>query len=47
MNERVVQETQPDDVVIPDGKSLGDWVESRVARRSTRTLHVSTGKDAT
>jgi quercetin dioxygenase-like cupin family protein len=38
MNERVVQETQPDDVVIPDGKSLGDWVESRIARRSTRTL---------
>ena len=38
MNERVVQETQPDDVVIPDGKSLADWVESRVARRSTRTL---------
>lgn len=38
MNERVVQETLPDDVVIPDGKSLGEWVESRVARLSTRTL---------
>ena len=38
MNERVVQETLPDDVVIPDGKTLGDWVESRVARLSTRTF---------
>lgn len=38
MNERVVQETLPDDVIIPDGKSLGAWVESRVARLSTRTF---------
>lgn len=38
MNERVAQETLPDDVVIPNGKSLGDWVESRVARFATRTL---------
>jgi quercetin dioxygenase-like cupin family protein len=36
MNERVVTETLPDNVVIPDGKSLGEWVESRVARLSTR-----------
>jgi len=38
MNERVVAETRPEDVVIPDGKTLGEWVESRVARLSTRTL---------
>lgn len=29
---------EPDDVVIPEGKSLGDWVESRTARYETRTL---------
>lgn len=38
MNERMAQETLPDDVRIPDGKSLGEWVESRVARFSSRTL---------
>jgi quercetin dioxygenase-like cupin family protein len=38
MNEHVLKETMPDDVRIPDGKSLGEWVESRVARLSTRTL---------
>jgi quercetin dioxygenase-like cupin family protein len=29
---------EPDDVVIPAGKSLGEWVESCVARRTSRTL---------
>ncbi|MDR5654194.1 cupin domain-containing protein [Ruixingdingia sedimenti] len=29
---------EPDDVVIPEGKSLGDWIESRTARYATRTL---------
>ncbi|TNF18983.1 MAG: cupin domain-containing protein [Rhodobacteraceae bacterium] len=29
---------EPGDVEIPDGKSLGDWIESRVARYETRTL---------
>ncbi|WP_112320948.1 cupin domain-containing protein [Oceanibium sediminis] len=29
---------EPSDVQIPDGKSLGDWIESRVARYETRTL---------
>jgi quercetin dioxygenase-like cupin family protein len=29
---------EPDDVVIPDGKSLEGWIESRVARYATRTL---------
>ncbi len=38
MNQHVVAETKPEDVVIPGGKSLGDWVESRVARFATRTL---------
>jgi quercetin dioxygenase-like cupin family protein len=33
-----VKETFPDDVKIPEGKSLGQWVESRVARYETRTL---------
>ncbi|WP_323037774.1 cupin domain-containing protein [Pararhodobacter sp.] len=29
---------EPSDVEIPAGKSLGEWVESRVARYETRTL---------
>ena len=29
---------EPDDVVIPEGKTLGEWVESRTARYETRTL---------
>lgn len=29
---------EPDDVTIPDGLSLGDWIERRVARYETRTL---------
>jgi quercetin dioxygenase-like cupin family protein len=29
---------EPDDVAIPEGKSLGDWIESRTARYGTRTL---------
>ncbi len=38
MNQHAPKETFPDDVQIPGGKSLGDWVESRVARFSTREL---------
>lgn len=38
MSERVIAETRPEDVVIPEGGTLGDWIESRVARLSTRTL---------
>ena len=29
---------EPDDVVVPEGKSLGEWIESRTARYATRTL---------
>ena len=38
MNEHVTPETMPEDVKIPEGKSLGQWIESRVARYKTRTL---------
>lgn len=38
MNEHVLKETMPDDVRIPDGKTLGEWVESRVARLESRKL---------
>ena len=38
MNEHVNPETMPEDVKIPEGKSLGEWIESRVARYKTRTL---------
>jgi quercetin dioxygenase-like cupin family protein len=29
---------EPDDVMIPEGKSLSEWIESRVARYETRTI---------
>ena len=29
---------EPDDVVVPEGKSLGEWIESRTARYASRTL---------
>jgi mannose-6-phosphate isomerase-like protein (cupin superfamily) len=39
MNEHVhIDEIQPEDVRIPEGKSLKQWLESRVARHETRTL---------
>ncbi len=38
MNEHVKPETMPEDVKIPDGKTLSQWLESRVARFKTRTL---------
>jgi quercetin dioxygenase-like cupin family protein len=39
MNEHaVIKEISPEDVEIPAGKTLGEWVESRVARFQTRTL---------
>ncbi len=38
MNEHVKPETMPEDVKIPGGKSLGEWIESRVARYETRKL---------
>lgn len=31
-------ETRPEDVRIPEGKSLREWIESRVARYETRSL---------
>ena len=33
-----IPEINPEDVKIPDGKSLGDWIESRTARYQTRKL---------
>ncbi len=39
MNQQAdLKETFPDDVRIPEGKTLAQWVESRVARYETRTL---------
>lgn len=38
MNQHAVKETLPEDVVIPDGKDLGGWIESRIARFETRSL---------
>ena len=38
MKDQAVTETMPEDVAIPGGKSLRDWIESRVARFETRTL---------
>lgn len=39
MNEHTSpDEITPDMVQIPQGKSLGDWIESRVARHETRNL---------
>ncbi len=38
MNEHMNPETMPEDVQIPAGKSLGQWIESRVARYKTRSL---------
>ena len=38
MNKPITQEIMPEDVHIPQGKSLSEWIESRVARYKTRTL---------
>ena len=38
MNKHYPAEIFPDDVKLPEGKTLGDWVESRVARFETRSL---------
>ena len=38
MNQHTKPEIMPDDVVIPDSKSLGDWIEGQVARFETRDL---------
>lgn len=39
MNEHsTVAKIDPADVTIPEGMSLGDWIESRVARYETRKL---------
>ena len=29
---------EPEDVHVPEGKTLGEWIETRIARRATRTL---------
>lgn len=33
-----IPQTRPEDVNIPEGVSLGDWIESNVARYESRTL---------
>ena len=39
MNQPVsIAEINPEDVNIPDGKSLGEWIDARVARYGTRKL---------
>lgn len=38
MNQHAVKEIFPDDVNLPEGKSLGEWIETRVARFETRSL---------
>ncbi|MFA5580708.1 MAG: hypothetical protein WDA25_02010, partial [Paracoccaceae bacterium] len=35
---KIFPSIEPDDVMIPEGKTLGEWIESRVARYETRTL---------
>ncbi|MDB5534515.1 MAG: cupin, partial [Hyphomicrobiales bacterium] len=38
MNQHVTEEILPENVKIPEGKTLGQWIESRVARYNTREL---------
>ncbi len=38
MNQHTKPEIQPGDVVIPQGQTLGDWIEGQVARFETRSL---------
>ena len=38
MNKHYKTEIFPEDVALPQGKGLGDWIETRVARFQTRTL---------
>ncbi len=38
MNKHYKSEILPDDVQLPEGKGLGEWIETRVARFETRTL---------
>ena len=38
MNKHYQAEVFPDDLKLPEGKSLGEWIETRVARFETRTL---------
>ncbi len=38
MNKPVVPDIRPENVTIPAGKTLSQWIESRVARHATRTL---------
>lgn len=38
MNQHYPAEIFPADVKLPEGKSLGEWIESRVARFETRQL---------
>jgi len=35
---KIFPSIEPDDVEIPEGRTLGDWIESRTARYATRTL---------
>jgi len=38
MNQHYPADVFPEDVKLPEGKTLGQWIESRVARFQTRTL---------
>ena len=38
MNQHVTEEILPENVKIPEGKTLGQWLESRTARFKTREL---------
>ena len=38
MNKHYPAEIFPDDLKLPEGKTLGEWIETRVARFETRTL---------
>jgi quercetin dioxygenase-like cupin family protein len=38
MEHQVINPTRPEDVVIPEGKDFGSWLESRIARYETRQL---------
>lgn len=38
MNKPVIPDIRPEDVKLPEGQSLGEWMETRVARFRTRAL---------
>lgn len=38
MNQRIMPDIRPENVQLPEGKTLEQWIETRVARFKTRTL---------